>query len=295
MAIVLITGCSSGLGHASALEFARTGDRVYATMRDPSKAVELRAAAEAERLDIRIATLDVTRPATFAAAIDAIIAESGRLDVLVNNAGVLRAGAFEDLDERAIREVMEVNFFGPFLLARAVLPQMRSQRSGLIIMISSLSGIAGLPGDVAYTGSKFAVEGATEALRHEVDRWNIRVALVEAGLYATRIFDASLPAGHDLPPGYPSGSPYQPLVEHRLRELRARLPEAFDPSLIGRLLVEIAASDGTQLRWPADATARKVLATMLAQDDATRDQFLRNVSGTDWWSKGESAPSPAAR
>jgi NAD(P)-dependent dehydrogenase (short-subunit alcohol dehydrogenase family) len=295
MAIVLITGCSSGLGHASALEFARKGDRVYATLRDPSKAVALRTAAEAERLDIRVAALDVTRPATFAAAIDAIVAESGRLDVLVNNAGVLRAGAFEDLEEHAIREVMEVNFFGSFLLARAVLPQMRSQRSGLIIMISSLSGIAGLPGDVAYTASKFAVEGATEALRHEVDRWNIRVALVEAGLYATRIFDASLSAGHDLPPGYPAGSPYRPLVEHRLKELRARLPEAFDPSIIGRLLVEIAASDGTRLRWPADATARKVLATMLAQDDAARDQFLRNVSGTDWWSNGEPAPSPAAR
>jgi NAD(P)-dependent dehydrogenase (short-subunit alcohol dehydrogenase family) len=295
MSIVLITGCSSGLGHASALEFARNGHTVYATMRDPAKAGPLRAAAAAGRLDVRILALDVTQADTFDSVIGRIVAEAGRIDVLVNNAGVLRAGAFEDLEERAIREVMEVNFFGPFLLARAVLPQMRSQRSGLIIMISSLSGIAGLPGDVAYTASKFAVEGATEALRHEVDRWNIRVALVEAGLYATRIFDASLPAGHDLPPGYPTNSPYRPLVEHRLRELRARLPEAFDPALIGRLLVEVAASDGTQLRWPADATARKVLATMLAQNDAERDQFLRNVSGAEWWSRGETPPSPATR
>ena len=112
-------------------------------------------------------------------------------------------------------------------------------------MISSLSGVAGLPGDVAYTASKFAVEGATEALRHEVDRWNIRVALVEAGLYATRIFDASLPAGHEpASRGYPVGSEYRPLVEHRLRELRERLPDAFDPSIIGRLLVE-----DRRLRW----------------------------------------------
>src|SRR5262245_28130604 len=123
MAIVLITGCSSGLGHASALAFARNGDRVYATMRDPAKASALRAAAEAESLDIRIVALDVTRAETFDPAIGAIVAESGRLDVLVNNAGVLRAGAFEDLEERAIREVMEVNLFGPLLLARAALPQ----------------------------------------------------------------------------------------------------------------------------------------------------------------------------
>jgi len=190
-----------------------------------------------------------------------------------------------------VRDVMETNFFGPFLLARAALPQMRRQNGGYLITISSLSGIAGLPGDVAYTASKFAVEGAAEALRHEVDRWNIKVALVQAGLYATRIFAPSLPDGSILPEGYPADSPYRPLIEHRLRELRARLPQAFDPALIGELLVEIARSDGRQLRWPADAVARKVLATMFAQDDATRDRFLRDVSGTEWWSAGAAAPT----
>ncbi len=295
MSVVLVTGCSSGLGEAGALAFARAGDTVYASMRDPGKSASLKRLAADEGLDIRIVALDVTQPQMFAKLVDSIVAESGRLDVLVNNAGMLRSGAFEDLEERAIREVMEVNFFGPFLLTRAVLPQMRRQNAGLIIMISSLSGVAGLPGDVAYTASKFAVEGATEALRHEVDRWNIRVALVEAGLYATRIFATSLPSGQELPADYPAQSPYRPLVEHRLRELRARLPDAFDPALIGRLLVEIAAADGTQLRWPADVVARKVLATLLAQDDATRDQFLRGVSGTDWWSTGGTAPTMGAR
>jgi NAD(P)-dependent dehydrogenase (short-subunit alcohol dehydrogenase family) len=291
MSVVLITGCSSGLGHASALAFARAGDRVYASMRDPSRDGGLQETARNEGLDLRVVRLDVTRPETFSSAIAGILADAGRLDVLVNNAGVLRAGAFEDLDERAVREVMETNFFGPFLLARAALPQMRRQNGGYLIMISSLSGIAGLPGDVAYTASKFAVEGAAEALRHEVDRWNIKVALVEAGLYATRIFAPSLQDGSVLPAGYPADSPYRPLIEHRLRELRARLPQAFDPRLIGELLVQIARSDGSQLRWPADAVARKVLATMFAQDDATRDRFLRDVSGTDWWSAGDPAPS----
>ena len=92
-----------------------------------------------------------------------------------------------------------------------------------------------------------------------------------------------------LPDAYPPDSPYRALIEHRLRELRARLPQAFDPRDVGELLVTISRSDGTQLRWPADATARKVLATMFAQDDATRDAFLRGVSGTDWWSEGGSA------
>jgi NAD(P)-dependent dehydrogenase (short-subunit alcohol dehydrogenase family) len=290
MSVVLITGCSSGLGLASALAFARAGDTVYASMRDRRKGEPLRAIARGENLALNVVALDVHRPGTFAEVITKIVRESGSLDVLVNNAGVLRAGAFEDLDEAALREVMETNFFGALLLTRAVLPQMRSQRRGYVIMMSSLSGIAGLPGDVAYTASKFAVEGATEALRHEVDRWNIRLALVEPGLYATQIFTDSLSADRGLPAGYPAASPYRALVEHRLRELRARLPDAFDPALIGELLVTISRSDGRQLRWPADAIGRRVLATMFAQDDAARDVFLRGVAGTDWWSAGRPAP-----
>ncbi len=294
MAVVLITGCSSGFGMASALAFARAGDTVYAAMRNLQKAGPLRDAATRGKLPIQVVELDVTRPKTFAPVISRIVKEHQRLDVLVNNAGVLRSGAFEDLDEAAVREVMETNFFAPFLLTRAVLPQMRAQRGGYIIMISSLSGVAGLPGDVAYTASKFAVEGATEALRHEVDRWGIKMALVEAALYATRIFEASMPGQSLLPAGYPADSPYAALVEHRLRELRARLPQALDPALIGELLVTISKSDGRQLRWPADAVAKKVLATMFGQDDAARDQFLRGVSGTEWWSSGGDAPPKAA-
>lgn len=291
MPVVLITGCSSGFGFASALAFARNGDTVYASMRNLSKAGFLRAAAAKEELNIRFVELDVTKPVMFPPVIETIVRESQRLDILVNNAGLLRSGAFEDLDETALRDVMETNFFAPFLVTRAVLPQMRAQRGGYIIMISSLSGIAGLPGDVAYTASKFAVEGATEALRHEVDRWGIKLALVEAGLYATKIFAASMPAAAILPAGYPENSPYRALVEHRLQELRSRLPSAFDPAIIGELLVRISKSDGQQLRWPADDISKKVLATMFGQDDAGRDKFLRGVSGTEWWSAGGSPPA----
>lgn len=290
MAVVLITGSNSGLGASATRHFARNGDIVYASMRDPAGAGDLTALARRESLDIRPVALDVTRSADFAPLLSRIVTECGRIDVLVNNAGILRAGAFEDLQERDIRAVMETNFLAPMLLARAALPHMRAQRSGCIIMISSLSGIAGLPGDVAYTGSKFALEGATEALRHEVDRWNIRVALVEGGLYATRIMDWSLREGGVLPEHYPADSPYRALIEQRQRELVQRLPQAMDPDIVGRLLLDIARSDGQQLRWPADEVARRVLGTMWAQDDASRDVFLRGVAGSDWWSQGLDAP-----
>ncbi|MFO1466197.1 MAG: SDR family oxidoreductase [Steroidobacteraceae bacterium] len=291
MAVVLITGSSSGFGASAARHFARRGDTVYASMRDPAGAEELTGIARRESLDLRPVALDVTRPAEFAPLVARIVRESGRLDVLVNNAGILRAGAFEDLTEGEFRRVLETNYVAPMLLSRAVLPQMRAQNGGWIIMISSLSGIAGLPGDVAYTGSKFALEGATEALRHEVDRWNVKVALVQGGLYATRIMQPSLSGPDQLPAGYPANSPYRPLIEHRQRELARRLPSAADPDIVGRLVVEIAQSDGRQFRWPADEIARKVLGTMWAQDDAARDAFLRGVAGTPWWSAGDAPPS----
>ncbi len=262
MSVVLITGCSSGMGEAAALAFARAGDTVIASMRDTGKGIGLRAAADATGLDIRIVALDVRRPDSFARTIESIVADCGRLDVLVNNAGVLRAGALEDLGERGLREVMETNFFGPLLLTRAVLPQMRRQRSGCIIMISSLSGLAGLPGDVPYTASKFAVEGATEALRHEVDRWNIRLALVEPALYATRIFDSSLPATGPLPAEYARGLAVP--TPDRAPASRAAVPAAAGvrPARSRR-----TAGHDLPLRRPAAALARGRHGTQGAGDD----------------------------
>jgi NAD(P)-dependent dehydrogenase (short-subunit alcohol dehydrogenase family) len=206
--------------------------------------------------------------------------------VLVNNAGVIHPGAWEDLTEAAAREVMETNFFGPMFLTRAVLPHMRDQRAGHIIMISSLSGLAGLAGDVAYSASKFALEGATEALRHEVDRWGIHVALVEAGQYATDLF-----SGKDrLPQDYPPDSPYLALVASKLRDIRKGRSSAMPAANVGELLLRIADSDGRQLRWAADDVARHVLGRAHGLSDSERDAFLRGASGSDWWSQGKPAP-----
>ena len=287
MSTILLTGCSSGFGMQGALAFARNGDTVYATMRDLDKSDNLLAAAQSEGLSIITKQLDVNQTHSFASTIEEMVNETGSIDVLVNNAGILRAGAFEDLSEPMLREVLDTNLLAPLLLSKAVLPYMRKQKSGYIIMISSLSGIAGLPGDVSYSASKFALEGATEALRHEVDRWNIKIALVEPGMYATRIMGTSLADESALPEYYPSDSPYRALIETNLQAMREKLPNAFDPAVVGDLLVKIANSDGKQLRWPADAVATMVLDKMFAQSDSERDEFLRNVAGSNWWSEGK--------
>jgi NAD(P)-dependent dehydrogenase (short-subunit alcohol dehydrogenase family) len=290
MAVIIITGSNSGFGLQGALAFARNGDTVYASMRDVSKADDLKRVADAEGLSIRIKRLDVSQPEMFKPFVSEVIEEAGGVDVLVNNAGILRSGTAEDTTEESLREVMETNFFGAVLLSQAVLPHMRAGGSGYIIMVSSLSGLAGLPGDFSYTASKFALEGATEAMRHEVDRWGIKVALVEAGMYATGILRSSVFGDAVVPDYYPDESPYRDLIASKINDIRERLPEAFDPRVVGNLFVEIAGSEGSQLRWPADPVAEKVLNTMFGHDDAGRDQFLRDVSGTEWWSESREAP-----
>lgn len=287
MSVVIITGSSSGFGLEAALAFARNGDIVIATVRDPKKSDGLLARAATEKLDIGISPLDVSRSDSFASFFETVADDHGRVDVLINNAGIHRAGALEDVTEADFRSVMETNCIGPLLLSRAVLPYMRRQKSGLIIMMSSLSGIAGLPGDLPYAASKFALEGATESMRHEVDRWGIRVALVQAGMYKTGIMAQNLQNSSPLPESYPPDSPYRELIEWQLNNLRARMPEALDPADVASLFVEISKSDELKLRWPADVLSEKVLGTMLAQDDSERDEFLRSVAGSDWWSRGD--------
>jgi len=284
MRTVLITGCSSGIGMETALAFSRAGDRVYATMRDLSRAIELQSAADREGLSLQLAELDVAAPSTFAALINRLVDESGGIDVLVNNAGVLTTGAFEDASEAVLRKTMEVNFFGPALLTQAVLPTMRRQENGYIINISSLSGVASKGGDAIYAASKFALEGLSEGFRNEVARWNIKTALVEPGQYATKIFRDADENGSEN-----EKSPYRALNAQLRRETQVGGPGG-DARDLAALIVKISRSDGARLRWPSDAMAEKVLSSLFAMDDTKRGAFLRDVANLDWWIEGREKP-----
>ena len=181
MAVVLITGCSSGFGLLAALQFARKGDQVYATMRNPAKAGELEKAKSEEKLAIEVLQLDVTDEASVTNAVRQVIDAAGRIDVLVNNAGIGAHGPIEETDDDEAKEIFETNFFGALRTIRAVLPQMREQKSGTIVNVSSLAGRVSPPFDGIYSASKFALESATEALHFEVHPFGIRMVLVEPG------------------------------------------------------------------------------------------------------------------
>lgn len=282
---VMITGCSSGIGLETALAFARAGDVVCATMRDLSRSDRLQATAREENLSLKLFELDVCKADRFAPVIQKIMDECGGVDILVNNAGVLPVGAFEDVDEAALRATMEVNFFGPALLTQAVLPIMRARAGGYIINISSLSGMASKGGDAVYAASKFALEGLCEGYRNEIARWNIKTALVEPGQYATNIFREAKSATDDQ-----AGSPYDKYNEWLRAPMRSDAPQGNPPRALAELIVEISRSDGSRLRWPADEVAERVMKAVFAQSDEERGAFLRGVADMDWWIEGRDTP-----
>ncbi|WP_374945529.1 SDR family oxidoreductase [Agreia sp.] len=197
---VLITGTSSGLGLATALAFRRAHWNVAATLRVPDNADP----ALVNDSQVEILALDVTDHRSIEKAVQAARARFGSIDVIVNSAGYSQVGALEEVSLDQLREQFETNVLGAAALIQAVLPEMRQRRSGHIISISSLAGVVAVPGLAAYSMSKFALEGLSEALKGEVAQFGIAVTLVEPGRLQTGI------AGSARPPSTPVSDYHDP-------------------------------------------------------------------------------------
>ena len=178
----LITGATSGFGRAIAEAALAAGDTVVAAARRPDAVADL---IESDPDRVTALELDVTDPDRIAAAVGEVLDRHGRVDVLVNNAGRGAIGAAEETTDTELRDLMDLHFFGPAALTRAVLPQMRERGSGAIVQMSSMGGRFSFPGVGAYSATKFALEGWSEALAKEVDRFGIRVLIVEPGAFRT--------------------------------------------------------------------------------------------------------------
>ncbi|MGP4109588.1 oxidoreductase [Streptomyces sp. 4N509B] len=185
----LITGASSGFGRALAEAALAAGDTVVATARRPEAVHDL-VVAHPDR--VAAVQLDVTDHARLADVVAEVVLWYGRIDVLVNNAGHGQVGAVEETTERELREIMDLHFFGPAALVRAVLPHMRAQKSGAIVQMSSFGGQVAYPGFSAYCASKFALEGLSESLRQEVEPHGVKVMIVEPGAFRTSFSGAGL-------------------------------------------------------------------------------------------------------
>jgi NAD(P)-dependent dehydrogenase (short-subunit alcohol dehydrogenase family) len=196
---VLITGCSSGIGHATAQRLARSGWTVYASARRPETIADLEAAG------CRTLALDVTDEGSMLAAVESVERSEGAVGVLINNAGYSQSGAIETVPLDAVRRQFETNVFGLIRLTQLVLPRMRAQRWGKIVNVGSMGGLLSFPGGGAYHATKHALEAVSDALRFELRGFGIDVVLLEPGLIRTEFGDtatasmASIPSSDDDP------------------------------------------------------------------------------------------------
>ena len=248
--IVLLTGTSSGIGFSAALAFARAGDKVVATMRNPATAERLKAEGAGAAHPIECRTLDVTDAAAVASTVDAVLAEHGRIDVLVNNAGGGHSGTLEETPMAEIRGQMELNFFSVVSMIKAVLPAMRQQGSGRILTVSSMTGVVGLPFRDAYAASKFAVEGLVESLAPVAASFGVHLSLIEPGPVRTGFFTAMYEASS----APDAASPYAALQRAYEEASASRLAAGGQPpEELGALLLDISRAEKPQLRYQSSA------------------------------------------
>ncbi|UZE15065.1 SDR family oxidoreductase [Pseudomonas sp. B21-053] len=243
----MITGSSRGLGLAIARSALAAGHAVVATGRNPQRV----AAALGNHPDLLTVRLDVTRPEEAHTAVEAAVGRFGRIDVLVNNAGNFYAGFFEELSPDQVRSQIETLLFGPMNVARATLPVMRKQRSGLLLNISSSGGITGGMFCTAYSAAKFGIEGWTESLIPEIEPYGIRTMLVEPGFFRTELLT---PASTTY--AEPSIDDYAPRTRETVtawKGMDGKQPG--DPAKLANAIVQLAGREQPPLRFPGGADA----------------------------------------
>jgi len=183
--IAVVTGSSTGIGFETSLLLARNGFYTYATMRDIQKSNKMEQIAHNENLPLKVLPLDVNNDVSVRNAIQKIIEEKGKIDILVNNAGYGLFGALEDMSLDEIKRQFDTNLFGAIRTIKEVLPSMRKQKKGLIINITSIAGVVGVPAECIYVSSKFALEGLSESISYELQPFGIKVIIVEPGVINT--------------------------------------------------------------------------------------------------------------
>jgi len=264
---ILITGSSSGFGKLTAELFQKKGWNVAATMRSPEKESDLRTLPS-----VKVYELDVTKSDTVKSAVAAIIDDFGSIDVLVNNAGFGTLGALEAATIEVVRKQLDTNVIGVIETTKAVLPQMRKQRSGVIINVSSVAGRIGLPFNTLYNTSKFAVEGLTESLQYEAGLSGVRVKLIEPTGFKTDFGSRSLANF-----GIDGIQDYEEAYGKFLNGFEDHFSD--DVQAVADIIYTAAVDESEQLRYPVGAGGQEYLEARRTMDDVSFKTMVKNMVG----------------
>jgi NAD(P)-dependent dehydrogenase (short-subunit alcohol dehydrogenase family) len=269
--VAVVTGSTGGIGLATSLALARNGYLTYATMRNLAKHDSVQSVADKQHLPIRVLQLDVTDGNSIKSAIQSILSENGRIDLLVNNAGYGLRGAFEDIGIDEIKAQYDTNLYGVIRVTQEVLPIMRKQGSGRIINISSGAGRFGFPGGSAYVSSKFALEGLTESMAYELEQFGIKTVLVEPGFVRTNFGDNMVIAQKAQDPN----SPYSQMMQ-MMSSIRGKMLEnASDADLVAEVVVEAATAKEPNLRYLAGKDVQQMVAAKKSMSDEEFQKMMK--------------------
>jgi NAD(P)-dependent dehydrogenase (short-subunit alcohol dehydrogenase family) len=242
--VILITGISSGFGRQTAELLAAKGHTVYGTVRNDAKIVS----------PVNCINLDLTRYETIQQAVKTILEKEGRIDVLINNAGMHTGGPVETSPVENIKLQMDTNFLGTVYLIREVLPAMRKQGGGTIINFSSIGGLMGLPFQSFYSAAKFALEGVSEALRMEVKQFNIKIVLINPGDFHTN--NSANRRNFLAPTG--TGDPYKEQFEKTLAVIEKDESKGWDPAVLAKKIVKIVECKNPRQRYIISSFEQKL-------------------------------------
>lgn len=268
MAIIFITGTSTGIGFATAITLARKGHKVYASMRNPQRSPELQNLAIKENLPIHIITMDVDDEASVSNGIGSVLEKEGFIDVLINNAGVAQAGPVEEIPIHSFEKEMQTNYFGTIRCTKAVLHSMRERKAGCIINNTSILGRFYEPFQSGYCASKAAVEAFSESLAQEVQPYNIRIAIVEPGVISTPIFSK----------GKSELSIHYPAIKRLKAFYAASLKRQTPPEVVAEVINDIVDGKSKKFRNLAGPDALPLISS---RTSITDEEWIASVNIDD--------------
>ena len=238
----IVTGANSGIGRSTAITLAKNDYTVFATMRSLERGEKLKGIAQELNLVIKAVELDVSDTDSVNQGINEILDQTDQIDVLINNAGVGSNAVIEDVDIESDKSVFETNFWGVVRCIQAVLPTMRQQKSGHIIQVSSIAGRVGLPAQPIYSASKWALEGLSENLAHDLSSFGVRVSIIEPGVTRTAI----LGKNNTVPQNDDFENIYARMLDMYMQAIEANIR----PEAVSETILQCLESSSHQLRWP---------------------------------------------